>query len=94
MTNYAARLAQLERKVSKPRPVHFITKEFDCNSNSDAFDAYQAKRTLEGYTPDEGWDKLREAFLSGCDSTLFITFSILESVDPDNMKITNAKKLD
>jgi hypothetical protein len=95
MAKYSARLSQLETKLIKPNPIHIVMKSYSNQSDSEAFDIYQAKRTAEGYTPQEGWDQVRAEFLckdNNVDHIMFITFDVLGSVAPHPPRITNAKK--
>jgi hypothetical protein len=94
MTSYARRLYQLETKHIKPNPIHIIMKSYGGQSHDEAFDIYQAKRTAEGYTPQEGWEQLKAEFLSesnGVDHIMFITFDVMDSVVPHPPTVTNAK---
>jgi hypothetical protein len=94
MAKYSARLSQLETKLIKPNPIHIVFKAYS-QRDSEAFDAYQAKRNAEGYTPQEGWEEVRAEFLckeNNVDHIMFITFDVLGSVAPHPPRITNAKK--
>jgi hypothetical protein len=85
------RVKELEVKAIKPEPVHIIMKSYAGQSNSEAFDLYQDKRSIDGYTPNEGWEALKKEFLSVNSDVIlkFITFDILPPVT--EMKITRGK---
>ena len=94
MARYSARLAQLETKLITPPPVHIIMKSYAGQTHDDAFEVYQAKRTAEGYTPQEGWEQLRTDFVSDNQrgQLKFITFDVMESAAPKPPIVTNAKQ--
>jgi hypothetical protein len=95
MANFALRLSQLEQKHIKPPPIHIIMKSYGGQSHGEAFDIYQAERTAEGYTPQDGWEQLKAEFLSdegGVDKMMFITFDVRESASQRPPIVTNAKK--
>jgi hypothetical protein len=95
MANLALRLSQLEQKHIKPPPIHIIMKSYGGQSHDEAFDIYQAERTAEGYTPQDGWEQLKAEFLSdegGVDKIMFITFDVRESASLRPPIVTNAKK--
>jgi hypothetical protein len=94
MAKYSARLSQLETKLIKPNPIHIVFKA-SSQPDSEAFDAYQAERIAEGYTPQESWEQLKAEFLSednNVDHIIFITFEVVGSVAPHHPIITNAKQ--
>jgi hypothetical protein len=94
MAKHSLRLSQLETKLIKPNPIHIVFKASN-QRDSEAFDAYQAQRTAEGYTPQEGWEEVRAEFLykdNNVDHIMFITFDVLGSAAPHRPIITNAKK--
>lgn len=94
MKNLDTRLESLEHKMVKPEPVHIIIKSYCGQSDVEAFDMYQAKRTAEGYAPKEGWQKLKEKFLApdpGNGKQIdFIKYEIVGSTAPVPPKVTNA----
>lgn len=95
MVNNLSRLAQLERQVLKPSPLYIIMKSYPGQSNADAFDEYQERRQGEGYTPKEGWEKLKQDFLlnpDGVDQIMFITFNVLGSKSPEQLKVTRGSE--
>jgi hypothetical protein len=94
MANFSTRLSKLEIKYVTPMPVHIIFKAYS-QPDREAFDIYQAKRTAEGYTPQEGWEQLRATFLSDAhiDQTRFIIFKVMDSVGPRPPVITNHKEV-
>jgi hypothetical protein len=95
MANFALRLSQLEQKHIKPPPIHIIMKSYGGQSHDEAFDMYQAERTAERYTPQDGWEQLKAEFLSdegGVDKMMFITFDVRDSASLRPPIVTNAKK--
>jgi hypothetical protein len=95
MANFALRLSQLEQKHIMPPPIHIIMKSYGGQSHDEAFDIYQAERTAEGYTPQDGWEQLKAEFLSdegGVDKMMFITFDVRDSASLRPPIVTNAKK--
>jgi hypothetical protein len=95
MVNFALRLSQLEQKHIKPPPIHIIMKSYGGQTHDEDFDIYQAERTAEGYTPQDGWEQLKAEFLSdegGVDKIMFITFDVRESASLRPPIVTNAKK--
>tara|TARA_B110000908_G_scaffold159743_1_gene202263 strand:- start:70 stop:357 length:288 start_codon:yes stop_codon:yes gene_type:complete len=95
MANFSTRLSKLEIKYVTPMPVHIIMKKPQMQSDIEAFEDYRAKRTAEGYTPQEGWEQLRATFLSDAhiDQTRFIIFEVMDSVGPRPPVITNHKEV-
>jgi len=95
MTNFLSRLSQLEIKYVKPMPIHIIMKNPQAQSDIEAFEDYRVKRTAEGYTPQEGWNKLKASFLSDAysDQIKFITFEVIESIGPRPPVVTNHKEV-
>lgn len=94
MPTLKERISKLEQANIKPEPVHIIMKSYCGQSDTEAFDQYQAKRTAQGFEPKEGWEKLKERFLSPETSHEeqidFIKYEILASTAPVTPKVTNA----
>ena len=90
MAKYSSRLSQLETTHFQPSPIHIITKSYGDQPHGQHFDTYQAKRTAEGYAPQQGWEQLRTEFLSEnnkIDDMIFTTFDIVGGVAPGNSNV-------
>lgn len=97
---FIKRIEELERKSTTAEPIHIVMKSYPGQSNEEAFEDYQSKRSLEGYEPKQGWNQLKKEFLE-CQEAIgvedanspvdFITFDILPSKALVPPKVTNAK---
>jgi hypothetical protein len=95
MPTLKERISKLEQEKIRPEPVHIIMKSYCGQSDTEAFDEYQVKRSAQGFEPKEGWQKLKERFLSPETSHKkqidFIKYEVVASASPTPPVITNAQ---
>lgn len=95
MANISSRLTRLEVMHTTAPIIHSIMVSYRGQPPVEAFEDYRVKRTAEGYTPQEGWEQLRSAFLSSdpIHRMQFITFDIAESIAPHPPIVTRHKRV-